>query len=73
MCRNIKRLRFPDGPATREEIEASARQFVRKVSGLRKPSRINSEAFETAVDEISNATERMLLALELKGRQRQVS
>jgi hypothetical protein len=73
MCRNIKRLHHPDDPATREEIEASALQFVRKVSGFRKPSRINSEAFETAVDEISNATERMLLALELKGRQRQVS
>lgn len=73
MCRNIKRLHHPDDTATREEIEASALQFVRKVSGFRKPSRINSEAFETAVDEISNATERMLLALELKGRQRQAS
>ena len=63
MCRSIKKLRLPDGPATRQEIEASALQFVRKVSGYRKPSRINSEAFETAVREISNITEELLVAL----------
>ena len=63
MCRSIKKLRLPDGPATREEIEASALQFVRKVSGYRKPSRVNTEPFETAVRDISDSTERLLAAL----------
>jgi hypothetical protein len=68
MFRSIKKLRLPDGPATREDIEASALQYVRKVSGFRKPSRINTETFETAVREISDSTERMLAALTLTGR-----
>ena len=63
MCRSIKKLRLPEGPASREEVEASALQFVRKVSGFRTPSRINTETFETAVQEISNVTERMLAEL----------
>jgi hypothetical protein len=63
MCRNIKKLRLPDGTATREQIEASALQFVRKVSGYRKPSQLNTDTFEATVREISDATERMLADL----------
>ena len=63
MCRNIKKLRLPDGTATRKQIEASALQFVRKVSGYRKPSQLNTDTFETAVRKISDATERMLVDL----------
>jgi hypothetical protein len=60
MCRSIKVLRRPDTPATAPEISAAALQFVRKVSGFRKPSRTNHEAFEAAVREIAAATERLL-------------
>ena len=57
-------LRRPDEPATDAEIEAAARQFVRKISGYRKPSRANEEAFETAVDEIAAIAWRLLGQLE---------
>jgi hypothetical protein len=60
MCRSIKTLRRADGPATADEIEAAALQFVRKVSGFRKPSRRNDEAFTAAVREISDAATRLL-------------
>ena len=60
MCRSIKQLRRPEGLATDEEIEAAALQFVRKVSGYRKPSRANEEAFDNAVAEIAASTRRML-------------
>jgi len=60
MCRSIKTLRRPDEPATDEEIRAAALQFVRKVSGYRQPSRANSEAFQSAVDEIADASRRLL-------------
>jgi hypothetical protein len=60
MCRSIKVLRRPDTPATAPEISAAALQFVRKVSGFRKPSRANQEAFEAAVREVAGATERLL-------------
>lgn len=60
MCRSIKTLRNIEVPATEEEIRAAALQFVRKVSGYRKPSRVNGEAFEKAIDEISLATEKLL-------------
>ena len=59
MCRNIKQLRQPE-PVTDEEIEAAARQFVRKVSGYRKPSQVNEEAFNKAITEIAAST-RVLL------------
>lgn len=59
MCRSIKTLRTePD--LTHEDVEAAALQFVRKVSGFRKPSRANQEAFEAAVAEITRATEKLL-------------
>lgn len=60
MCRSIKTLRNSEIPATEEEIRAAALQFVRKVSGYRKPSRVNEEAFERAVEEVAEATRRML-------------
>lgn len=60
MCRSIKTLRNTEIPATDEEIRAAALQFVRKVSGYRKPSRVNEEAFERAVDEVARATQNLL-------------
>jgi hypothetical protein len=63
MCRNITELRGLEPPATGEEIEAAARQFVRKVSGLRQPPPAASAAFETAVAEVTAATHRLLDAL----------
>ena len=60
MCRSIKTLRNAEVPATEEEIRAAALQFVRKVSGYRKPSRVNEAAFERAVEEVAEATRRML-------------
>lgn len=60
MCRSIKTLRDPAEPATREEIEAAALQYVRKVSGYRKPSRANQAVFDAAVEEIAAATSRLL-------------
>jgi len=57
MCRNIKQLRRADGSRpTDEELEAAALQFVRKVSGYRKPSRANQEAFARAVEDVAAAT-----------------
>ena len=60
MCRSIKQLRNSEIPATEEEIRAAALQFVRKVSGYRKPSKLNEEAFERAIDEVAAATQRLL-------------
>jgi hypothetical protein len=60
MCRSIKTLRRAEEPATEEEIRAAARQFVRKVSGYREPSRKNTEAFEAAVDEVADASRKLL-------------
>jgi hypothetical protein len=60
MCRSIKTLRNVEIPATDEEIRAAALQFVRKVSGYRKPSRLNEEAFERAVDEVTRTTQILL-------------
>jgi len=56
MCRNIKKLRHPDGEPSNQELHDAARQFVRKVSGYREPSSANREAFETAVSDIATAT-----------------
>ena len=60
MCRSIKTLRRPAEPATPEEVRAAALQFVRKVSGYRRPSPANAPAFDAAVDDITAATERLL-------------
>ena len=68
MCRSIKVLRQGSTPATDEEIEAAALQFVRKVSGFRSPSRANSEVFDTAVDEVAESTRRLLASLRIGAR-----
>ena len=60
MCRSIKPLRLPDRPASEAEINEAALQYVRKVSGTRKPSRASQEAFDAAVEEVAAATRRML-------------
>jgi len=60
MCRSIKTLRNAEIPATEEEIRAAALQFVRKVSGYRKPSKVNQEAFERAVQEVAEVTQKLL-------------
>ena len=66
MCRSIKPLRLPDRSATEQEIAEAALQYVRKVSGYRKPSRVNQAAFDSAVAEIARATEKLLDRLETK-------
>ncbi len=60
MCRSIKPLRYPDHSATEMEIAEAALQYIRKVSGYRKPSRANQAAFDTAVSEVAQATHKML-------------
>jgi hypothetical protein len=63
MCRNIRTLHNFDPPTTQEEIRSAALQYVRKVSGMQKPSSANSAAFESAVEQVSNATARLLEVL----------
>ena len=63
MCRNIKTLFNFDPPATEAEIEASALQFVRKLSGFNAPSKINEAAFNRAVDEVSAAARTLIHSL----------
>lgn len=63
MCRNIKALFNFEPPATEEEIQASAVQFVRKLSGFNKPSHANAEAFDRAVVEVAAAARRLLTSL----------
>ena len=66
MCRSIKPLRNMDHPVTEQEIQEAALQYVRKVSGYRKPSKANEEAFQRAIDEIAESTRKMLENLRLK-------
>ncbi len=63
MCRSIKPLRNMDHPVTEQEIQEAALQYVRKVSGYRKPSKVNEEVFQKAVDEVAEATRKMLEVL----------
>lgn len=60
MCRNIRTLFNFEPPTTEEEVRAAALQYVRKVSGTRKPSRQNAEAFELAVDTVAHVTRALL-------------
>ena len=64
MCRSIVTLHRADEPPTADEVNAAALQFVRKISGYRKPSAANSTAFDAAVAEVAAATTRLLTALE---------
>jgi hypothetical protein len=66
MCRSIKQLRNAEIPATEEEIRSAALQFVRKVSGYRKPSKVNEAAFERAVEEVAEATQKLINSLAVK-------
>ena len=63
MCRNIKTLFNFDPPATEEEIRAASLQFVRKLSGFTKPSKVNEEAFNLAVEEVTEVAERLIVSL----------
>jgi hypothetical protein len=63
MCRNIRTLHNFEPPATRDEVNAAALQYVRKVSGSAKPSQANEQAFARAVDEIASATTKLLASL----------
>ncbi len=67
MCRSIKTLRYPfEEAVTEEDIRAAALQYVRKISGFRKPSQVNEKAFNKAVTQITKASQRMLDALVVK-------
>ena len=63
MCRNIRTLHNFEPPATEEEIQASALQYVRKISGYNKPSRANEEAFERAIEAVAATTRELLDSL----------
>ncbi len=66
MCRNIKTLFNFEPPATEEEIQAASLQFVRKLSGFNKPSKVNEAVFERAVDDVARVAEKLLDALVTK-------
>jgi hypothetical protein len=64
MCRNIKTLFNFAPPATEEEIKAASLQYVRKVTGFKKPSKTNEAPFDSAVEDIATITERLLASIE---------
>ena len=66
MCRNIRQLHNFEPPATSEEVEDAALQYVRKISGSNMPSKANEEAFDRAVAEVAEATQRLLDGLVTK-------
>lgn len=72
MCRSIKTLYHTQPTATEAEIYAASLQFVRKISGYRKPSKTNETAFEQAVQEIAAATQKLLNNLETSAPLRQI-
>jgi hypothetical protein len=63
MCRNIRQLFNFDPPVTPEEVRAASLQFVRKISGFTKPSKANEDAFQAAVEEIAQVSNRLLQSL----------
>lgn len=67
MCRNIKTLHHFEPPATRDEVQASALQYVRKLSGMNKPSKVNQHAFDHAVEAITKITFELFDHLEAHG------
>ena len=67
MCRNIRTLSHFEPPASGAEIQAAALQFVRKVSGSTRPSRVNQAAFDEAVHEITHSVEKLLSQLQTHG------
>jgi hypothetical protein len=73
MCRSIKVLREGSEPLGPEEVRAAALQYVRKVSGFRKPSKANEAVFEQAVDHVAEATQQLLDALVVRAPARAAS
>ena len=67
MCRSIKVLRNMEPPATDAEVAAAALQFIRKISGYRQPSKANADAFNQAVDDVAEASRRLLSQLTVRG------
>jgi hypothetical protein len=63
MCRNIRTLYNFEPPASEEEVRSAALQYVRKISGFTKPSKANEEAFERAIQEVADASSRLLASL----------
>lgn len=70
MCRSIEPLRNMDHPVTEQEIYEAALQYVRKVSGYRKPSKVNEEAFNKAIEEVAESTRKILANLKTVESQR---
>ncbi len=70
MCRNIKTLYNFEPKASPDEIHAAALQYVRKISGFRKPSQVNEKAFEAAIEDIARASEQLLNSLQTKAPKR---
>jgi hypothetical protein len=66
MCRNIRVLANFEPPATEDEVHAAALQFVRKISGTTRPSKVNEEAFNQAVDEITASARRLIESMETR-------
>jgi hypothetical protein len=64
MCRNIRTLFNFEPPVTDEEVRAASLQFVRKITGFNKPSKANEEAFLAAIDEVADASRRLLHSLQ---------
>ena len=64
MCRNIRPLHNFEPPVTEDEVRAAALQYVRKISGFTKPSQVNQEPFDRAVDEVTEVSRRLLDALQ---------
>ena len=71
MCRSIKPLRNMDHPVTEQEIYEAALQYVRKVSGYRKPSKANEDAFNKAIEEVAESTRKILANLKSKQQETQ--
>jgi hypothetical protein len=67
MCRSIKQLRYPDRSATDQELKEAALQYVRKISGFRKPSQVNQGVFDQAVKDIATVSLRLLQGLVVRG------
>jgi hypothetical protein len=70
MCRNIRTLFYFDPPATDEEIRAASQQYVKKITGYNKPSKVNEEAFNRAINEIALVTRNLLNELETSAESR---
>lgn len=68
MCRNIKNLRYVPGGATEEDCELAALQYIRKVSGFRKPSKANEAVFQEAVNQVAESTRLLLETLVVRSR-----